>query len=495
MQYLAPQQPMKTFLPRYFLLFSFLNFPFSLPPLPLPPVSLSRDYRVFRKMLYMDPTAVGGQKKNKKKQPHRPADGYIEKFDFRGHPTIIVRDFEPQVFKLLINYTHTGSVILQSSTLLGLMNAADHYGLEDLKIACSRYIERCISKDSVCVMLTTAERYIQYKSTKNLIRKILEYVDVHAEDILAMEDFANLPQHIVRIVLGREELKASESLKFDAAYQWCLRYCRSYPEAELKETFEPFVDVIDYNNIPAKHLMQRVKKSGVVDNARILTALAQQANPGFSHSPNEMAQRPLSAIPTTVFSVTDVPKLQKMPTDSAIRMQPLPTSVRFRRVQSSGNHLDHKVASQFASDPSLCDTRDVRGISVPLSPADKGERPINLDDIYLRETEVHPLQPHELKDHHSTGSSSHLSILSTPPLSPAQSLLSTESHQGSLLSVSSADSSVHGNGLSSPSNPDKQTSRNHLMSSTSQGNLKRHTYNPQALDVVVKLGAEESEKI
>ena len=433
-------------------------------------------------------------KKNKKKQQFRPPDGYIEKFDFRGHPTIIVREFDPQVFKLLINYTHTGSVVLQSSTLLGLMNAADHYGLEELKLACGRYIERCISKDSVCVMLTTAEKYIQYKSTKNLIRKILEYVDIHAEDILAMEDFANLPQHIVRIVLGREELKASESLKFDAAYQWCLRYCRSYPEAELKETFEPFLDVINYNNIPAKHLMQRVKKSGVVDNARILTALAQQADPGNNSHGNEVVgQRPLSAIPSTVFSVNDVPKLQKMPTDSAIRTQVLPPSIRFRRVQSSGNHIDHKVTSQFASNPSLCDNRETRGISVPLSPADKDEHPINLDDIYLRETEIHPLQAHDLRDH-STGSSSHLSILSTPPLSPAQSLLSAGSHQGSLLSVSSGDSSVHGNGLSSPSNPDKQTSRNRLTTSTSQGNLKKHMYNPQALDIIVKLGAQESNR-
>ncbi len=450
-------------------------------------------------MLYLDATAMVGGKKNKKKQNFRPPDGYIEKFDFRGQPTVIVRDFEPYVFKLLIDFTHTGSVILQSSTLLGLMNAADHYGLEELKHACSKYIEKCISKDTVCVMLTSAEKYIQYKSTKMLIRKIFEYVDSHAEDILSMEDFANLPQHIVRIVLGREELKAAESLKFDAAYQWCLRYCRSYPEADLKATFEPFVDVINYDRIPARHLMQRVKKAGVVDNARILTALARQADPSASGFREGANQRPLSAIPSAVFSVSDVssvPKLQKMPTDSVLHTQELQSSGRFRRVQSSGNRADIGLnrTAQFASNPALIDLRDSRGYSAPLSPADRTDSPIILDEIYLQESEIHPLRIND-RDHVSTGSSSHLSIISTPPLSPAQSLLSAGSHQGSLMSVSSSDSYHHGSGGVSPLNGDRQQPKSRrLTTSASQGNLKKHTYNPQALDAIVKLGVQESEK-
>ena len=449
----------------------------------------------------MDSTAVVGGKRNKKKQIFRPSDGYIEKFDFRGQPTIIVRDFDPEVFKLLVDYTHTGSVILQSSTLLGLMNAADHYGLEDLKQACSKFIGKSISKDTVCVMLTTAEKYIQYKSTKTLIQKIFEYVDVHAEAVLAMEDFANLPQHIVRIVLGREELKASDTAKFDAAYQWCVRYCRSYPEADVKATFEPFVDVINYNNIPARHLMQRVKKAGVVDNARILTALAHQADPSFMAGHTSPNQRPLSALPSSLFSIS--PKLQKMPTEPSIRTQDVPVSSsssgKFRRVQSSDTRVDFGVnaAAKYSSVPVL-DVKDTRASSVPLSPADEEGRPSNMvivDELYLRGSEIHPLRVHESRDHHSSGSSSHLSSLYTPPLSPAQSLLSAGSHQGSLLSVSSGDSMVHSNGLPSSSNPERpSSSKGRLTTSASQGSLKKHSYNPQALDAIVKLGAGGSGK-
>ena len=69
------------------------------------------------------------------------------------------------------------------------MNAADYYGLDELKCACSGFIQVspsvmiiiillmtiqcCITVDTVCALLATAERYIQYKCTKFLIQKVV----------------------------------------------------------------------------------------------------------------------------------------------------------------------------------------------------------------------------------------------------------------------------------------------------------------------------------
>ena len=41
------------------------------------------------------------------------------------------------------------------------MNAADYYGLDELKRACSGFIQCCVNVDTVCALLATAERYIQ----------------------------------------------------------------------------------------------------------------------------------------------------------------------------------------------------------------------------------------------------------------------------------------------------------------------------------------------
>lgn len=276
--------------------------------------------RIFRRLLFNDTSSRN--KKNKKKPLHRPSsDGYVDKNDFRGQPTIVVDDFEPEVFKQLMEYIHTGSVVLQSRTLLGLMNAADHYGLEELKIACVQFLERAINTDTVCVLLSSAEKYIQYKSTKILVQKMLEFVDHHAEVVLTLGSFAMLPQHVVRIVLGRDELLASEKTKYDAAYRWCLRYVEDHPDVTLKTAFEPFVSKIVFHEIPASHLMRTVKPAQVVDDTIILTALAYQADP------NSVDSRKLNTKHRRVVH----------PSSTVSTIQTLESSPpHFRRVKSSG---------------------------------------------------------------------------------------------------------------------------------------------------------------
>ena len=71
------------------------------------------------------------------------------------HQTIIIEEFEPDVFRQLIEYIHTGCVTLQPRTLLGVMNAADYYGLDELKHACSGFIqvEKCKVQRKMYAML------------------------------------------------------------------------------------------------------------------------------------------------------------------------------------------------------------------------------------------------------------------------------------------------------------------------------------------------------
>lgn len=190
----------------------------------------------------------------------------------------LIPEFEPTVFKELLQYAHCGTVVLEARTLLGLTNAADHFGLEELKVACRGFLDKCMSNDTVVALLSSAEKYIQYKATRIFVQKIFEYVDQNAEEILGQKNFLVLPQHIVRLVLGRDELKASEMTKFVAAYQWVVRHCQDN-ELSYQEAFEPFVDVIEFHNIPVPELMRLVKPSKCVDDSIVLNALAYQADP------------------------------------------------------------------------------------------------------------------------------------------------------------------------------------------------------------------------
>ena len=230
--------------------------------------------RTFRKMFYGDPAKDQGKKTVKKGS----RKGKSTKIDCKDS-TYHIPEFEPTVFKELLHYAHCGTVVLEARTLLGLTNAADHYGLEELKVACRGFLDKCMSNDTVVALLSSAEKYIQYKATRIFVQKIFEYVDQNAEEILGQKNFLVLPQHIVRLVLGRDELKASEMTKFVAAYQWVVRHCQDHPDVSYQEAFEPFVDVIEFHNIPVPELMRLVKPSKCVGDSIVLNALAYQADP------------------------------------------------------------------------------------------------------------------------------------------------------------------------------------------------------------------------
>lgn len=62
--------------------------------------------------------------------------------------------------------------------LSGVMNAADYYGLDELRRACAGFVQCCINVDTVCALLASAERYIQYKCTKSLVQKVQKNIHI-----------------------------------------------------------------------------------------------------------------------------------------------------------------------------------------------------------------------------------------------------------------------------------------------------------------------------
>ncbi|KPJ20142.1 Serine-enriched protein [Papilio machaon] len=248
----------------------------------------------------------------------------IQEPSSQQHQTLIIEEFEPDVFRQLIEYIHTGCVTLQPRTLLGVMNAADYYGLDELRRACAgfvqccitvdtvcallasaeRYIQYkcvmnaadyygldelrracagfvqcCITVDTVCALLASAERYIQYKCTKSLVQKVLEFVDEHGNEVLNLGSFTLLPQHVVRLILARDELRADEFTKFQAALMWSKKYCDTNQNMSLKDVIGNFLEYIQFHKIPANVLMREVHPLGLVPYSIIMNALAYQADP------------------------------------------------------------------------------------------------------------------------------------------------------------------------------------------------------------------------
>jgi hypothetical protein len=122
------------------------------------------------------------------------------------------------------------------------MNAADHYGLDDLRTAAFDHAHTCVALDNVCPLLATAERYIHYKSTKMFMQKVrahimyggvhsrlqlLEYVDTHADSILVLADFVHLSLRVVELIMCRQTLHVAELQKWRALQRWATHAART----------------------------------------------------------------------------------------------------------------------------------------------------------------------------------------------------------------------------------------------------------------------------
>ena len=108
--------------------------------------------------------------------------------------------------------------------------------------------------------------------------QVLEFVDKHGNEVLSLGSFALLPEHVVRLILSREELKADELHKFQAALHWSQRYCDGGPGSDLRDVMSNFLECIEFYKIPASVLMREVHPLGVVPDHVIMNALAFQVN-------------------------------------------------------------------------------------------------------------------------------------------------------------------------------------------------------------------------
>lgn len=102
-------------------------------------------------------------------------------------------------------------------------------------------------------------------------------MDHHGNEVLSLGSFALLPEHVVRLILSREELNADELTKFQAALHWSQRYCDASPgSSDLREVIANFFECIEFYKIPATVLMREVHPLGVVPDDRMMNALAFQ---------------------------------------------------------------------------------------------------------------------------------------------------------------------------------------------------------------------------
>ncbi|XP_045167802.2 serine-enriched protein-like [Mercenaria mercenaria] len=90
---------------------------------------------------------------------------------------IPVKKYDSEVFRMLVQFIHCGSVTITEETVAGLFCAAAHFELSDLSKACLDFVERCLDAGRAEKLLISARCYSHHNATKTLFVKIYSVLD------------------------------------------------------------------------------------------------------------------------------------------------------------------------------------------------------------------------------------------------------------------------------------------------------------------------------
>ncbi|XP_031635278.1 uncharacterized protein LOC116348425 isoform X2 [Contarinia nasturtii] len=196
-------------------------------------------------------------------------------------------EFDPDTFRVLLDYLHTGSCPLTCVSIPGLICAAEHYDLPELLQACFHHAKQFLRIDVVCCMLISLENYYwRYTSASELVNMILAFVESKAHALFHLPDFLNLSESMVQMMMCRN-LEVPEVRKFEAMLAWAKNKVKQKVstktdvKVEFRCIMERLTRDLKLHRISPQELIKVVLPSKAIRNERILETLMYQANSGM----------------------------------------------------------------------------------------------------------------------------------------------------------------------------------------------------------------------
>ncbi|XP_075233852.1 rap GTPase activating protein radish [Lycorma delicatula] len=196
-------------------------------------------------------------------------------------------EFDPDTFRILLDYLHTSSCPLTCANIPGLICAAEHYDLPELLQACFHHAKQFLRIEVVCIMLCSLENYYwRYTSASELVNMILAFVETRAHQLFQTPDFLTLSESMVQMIMCRN-LEVPEVRKFEAMLSWARHRIRTKTSSKLdaklefKCIMERLARDLKLYRISPQELIKVVLPSKAIKNERILETLMFQANSGM----------------------------------------------------------------------------------------------------------------------------------------------------------------------------------------------------------------------
>jgi len=94
----------------------------------------------------------------------------------RDGVNIFINNYDFEVFKQFVDFLHTGSIVMDVTTVVGLACAATEYSVPELESACFGYFKRCTNTTSnIQILQCEMDKYNSH-STTDTIRALLSEI-------------------------------------------------------------------------------------------------------------------------------------------------------------------------------------------------------------------------------------------------------------------------------------------------------------------------------
>ncbi|XP_063435659.1 serine-enriched protein-like [Mytilus trossulus] len=94
-----------------------------------------------------------------------------------NNQNILIHNYDIDVFRQFINFVHTGSVVMDVTTVVGMTCAAEEYDVPELSGACWGYLRRCsTTTTNIPILQNETDRYSGHCAAKEIKRMLSQEI-------------------------------------------------------------------------------------------------------------------------------------------------------------------------------------------------------------------------------------------------------------------------------------------------------------------------------
>ncbi|XP_005092377.1 BTB/POZ domain-containing protein 6 [Aplysia californica] len=162
-----------------------------------------------------------------------------------------VPDISGDHFWEMLRHIYCEEQKLQVMNVVGIMYAADHYDLIDLKRACKKFLQANLEIENACYLLMEVRNYGYPEEEK----EIIAYIRKNAEDVFKTVGMGQLSRELLNELLTLPGLDVDEKTKKEVTDSWAKNHCEELKrEVSIENVMDSLQDCLYvYRDDSASH--------------------------------------------------------------------------------------------------------------------------------------------------------------------------------------------------------------------------------------------------